>query len=302
MTGLFLLLSCTENHLVVFEGVDVFTQNPSYDVDILLVVDDSCSMEPFQEQLATTFESFVRFLDQSQTAWHIAVNTTDVAEHEGQIVDFIAWDDEDAAEAFAAAVDVGTEGSGFEMGLEAARRTLEVDATGFIRADATFSAIFVSDEEDASPLGVSEYIRTLEALKGARDRESVDVSALVTKDVEGCEGDWSSVGDRYLRAAEMTDGVSGDLCTEDFGPIVTDMGLSASRQHDVFELSGLPAPDTLELSLDDEVLPCGEGRWAYELRGEQSVVVFDRDQLPPPESLLVVRYQWGDGSEEAFCR
>jgi len=298
---LLLLLSCTENNLTVFEGVDVFTQSPAHEVDILLVVDDSCSMEPYQEQLATSFESFVRFLDESRTAWHIAVNTTDVDEHEGQLVDFIAWDDEDAADAFAAAVNVGTEGAGFEMGLEAARRTLEADASGFVRDEAAFSAIFVSDEEDASPLAVAEYIRTFEALKGARSREVVDVSALVTLDAEECDTDWSTVGQRYLRATEMTEGVAGSLCSEDFDPIVAEMGLSASRQYDVFELSEMPNAATLELTLDDIDVPCGEGRWRYELQEEEPVIVFDREQLPPPESVLVLRYFFGDGDEEAFC-
>ncbi len=295
------LAGCTENSLVVFEGVDVYYQTPPAEVDILLVVDDSCSMSPYQEALSVHFDSFVRFLDASEAQWHIGVTSTDVMENRGELDDFIRWDEEDAADRFVAAVNVGTEGSGYEMGLEAAKLTLEVDATGFIRPEASFTAIFVSDEEDGSPLAVVEYLRAFEELKGARSRDIVNTSALVTLDADSCLEDHSERGERYIHAAETSGGVVGDLCSDDLSPIVREMGLTASRLQERFALSDLPAVATLEVSLDEELVPCTEGRWAYELADGVAYVVFDRDALPDPGQQVALRYQLGNGDAAGFC-
>jgi hypothetical protein len=299
------LTGCTENSIVVHEGVDVFYQSPADQVDVLLVVDDSCSMDPYQEELSTNFEDFRAFLDSAEIQWHIAVTTTDAPAHLGELSDFIRWDDPDSEQRFREAVQVGTEGSGIEMGLEAAMLTLQDDHSGFVREAARFSAIFVSDEEDASPLSVTEYIRALEDLKGARDRDAVNASAVVTLDPELCENDWSAPGDRYQAAVEQTGGVVGDICSESFGPILSELSLSASRLQETFLLSELPNPATLILELDEQELDCAEGRWSYELVTEEGLqrpaIVFPREALPAPEQQIVARYRLGDGDPADFC-
>lgn len=300
-----LALSCTENSIHAHEGLDIFQQSPADLVDVLLIVDDSCSMEPYQQELSGHFEAFRGYLDQAEVHWHIGVTTTDAPEHLGQLQDFIRWDEEDSSARFAEAVQVGIEGSGIEMGLEAAQLTLERDTSGFVRPEASFSAIFVSDEEDASPHAVSDYIRTFEALKGLRERDAVSASAIVTLDEASCGNEWSTRGDRYVHAAEFTEGVVGDVCSDDFEPILVELGFSASRLLDTFELSELPNPPTLELELDGEAVPCTEGRWRYELldqeSGSQPAVVFERSAMPAPEQEIVVRYRLGEGDPEDFC-
>ena len=114
--------------------LETFFQEREDAVDILLVVDNSCSMEDEQNELANNFEAFVQFIEQVETDYHIGVVTTDV---DGDPFDwfgvpgalegephFITSETPDAATVFRNAVRVGTGGSGFERGFEAARLAL----------------------------------------------------------------------------------------------------------------------------------------------------------------------------------
>ena len=284
------LLGCTENELVLHDATDVFYQSPPQEVDILLVVDNSCSMEPYQQKLSTNFSEFISFFDKANILWHIGVTTTDVYnDGAGQLKNaFITWEDEDANERFEEAVNVGVEGYYSEMGLHAAKLALENEANAsFLRDDASLSLIFVSDEEDGSPYPVYEYTNAFYELKGGTRRDVVNASSLVVTDPSSC----CRSGDRYIEIAEQTDGIIGNICDDSFSDIVTELSLNASRLMDRFELSSLPDLNTLQVSIEDELLDCAEGDFSYELAenaegDEVGFVVFDLDNLPQPSQQI----------------
>ena len=203
------MTGCVEYDLQRFDGTDVFYQKPADKVDILLVVDNSCSMAPYQTELASNFQSFIQFFVDVDVDYHIGVTTTTVTEpwaggsctqqdinripDPGHLVFDKVIDPEtnNAAQLFSQLVNVGTCGSGSEMGLEAAALALgpEADAD-FLRDDAELSVIFVSDEQDGSPLGVNSYLNEYRASKTDGGRESMDVSALVVTPWSGAMGAW----------------------------------------------------------------------------------------------------------------
>lgn len=330
-----LLGACVEYEYARFEGVDVFYQDPPAEVDILLVVDNSCSMDPYQEKLGENFLEFISFFSEANVDYHIGVITTTVGEAEpvaqngcsqedvdaipkgGHLVDgtFITADTEDAEEKFAELVALGICGSGFEMGLESAYLAVADEdarrANGdFFRDEASLSIIFVANEEDYSPRGVNDYINTYRDVKGQRSRDVFNASALVVKDLDDCStrevNAGATEGDRYLDVARQTNGVRADICADDFEIIVTDLSLNSSRLTEVFYLTDLPAVSTLTVSIDEEEIPCEDGRWTYDLLededgGELPAVTFDRNQLPPIGSQITIRYDYGDGNPEGFC-
>ena len=65
MKRLFVLLplmgACSEQGFIESEGVDVWYQDPMEAVDILMVVDNSCSMEPYQKKLGASFDVFINY-------------------------------------------------------------------------------------------------------------------------------------------------------------------------------------------------------------------------------------------------
>lgn len=88
-----LMLSCTEHEFYTQNNTDVFQQKPRNTVDILLVVDNSCSMIEEQVKLATNFDSFIGFFDGVDVDYQIAVITTDTVQDKfrGR---FVGGDDE----------------------------------------------------------------------------------------------------------------------------------------------------------------------------------------------------------------
>lgn len=306
---------CSDYDITRYEGVDVFNQNPADEVDVLLVVDNSGSMQPYQDQLGSSFDQFITYFTEANVDYHIGVTTTDVEALDagrirGQV---ITPNTENASDVFDALVNVGTMGSGFEMGLEGARIGLTEPVlsnynVGFLRPEASLSLIFVSDEEDSSPYATAQYINTFFDVKGMRDRDVFNASALTVTDISECtpaQADWSSPGTRYIDVAERTHGVIGNLCSSNFENIVVDLSMASSRLRDTFYLSDWPDTSSLRVSVDDELIPCTDGSWWYEVQqvdGEETpTIVFDRTSMPPVDSRLTVRYDYGAGDVETFC-
>lgn len=328
---LVLLAGCIEQSFVVRDGDDTFYQLEAGKVDVLLAVDNSCSMAPYQEELASNFDEFLTFFIEGNVEYQIGVVTTSVAEPEpvaqngctqadvnaipsaGELVGgtWITPETPNAADAFGQAVRVGICGSGYEMGIESAYRAVteplasQVNA-GFIRDDAYLSIIFVSDEQDASPLPVNQYINAFEQVKGQRNRDIFNASALVVADPADCGANsGSSAGTRYLDVAAQTGGVIGDICADDFASIVTELSLASSRLEDTFYLEETPDASTLIVGVNSEEVPCDSGRYTYELvevDGEpRGAIVFDRAQMPPPQSKITAVYDFGDGDPADWC-
>lgn len=298
------LLGCNEYELVLFDGTDVFYQDPASDVDILLVVDNSCSMGPYQDKLSTNFEQFISYFTDANIGYQIGVVTTDVMTLDAGVLrgQVVTPDTPNGAAIFQDMVQVGIDGAGTEMGLESAYLALSGSKNpGFLREEASLSVIFVSDEEDASPLPVYEYIRAFEDIKGARSRDIFNASSLIVTDEAACTGQGSTKGDRYIDMATETNGVIGNICANDFADIVTELSLNASRLQDTFYLSSEPDVPTLQVSIDETAVPCEDGTWTFTHIDDKPAVVFERSALPPPNAQIAIRFYYGSGDEMQFC-
>ena len=337
--ALSLLVGCSDYEVHSLENADIFYQLEAAEVDILLVVDNSCSMEPYQQELANNFDSFLTYFLEGDVDYQIGVTTTSMQQVEfdplyshicprsvvdeipapGALVDNLVITPEtaDAASTFSDIVNVGICGAAYEMGLGSARLALQhaqtgAYNTGFIRDEAYLSLIFVSDEQDASPLPVNDYITAFRDAKPGGDREAVIASSLVVTDPSECnpqQAAYAVEGTRYVDVAEQTGGLVGNICGDDFDSIVTELSLNSSRLTDSFYLSALPEPGSLIVGINDGPdvyeIECDTGEWTYELQGEgedlQGVILFDRAFLPPPNSKITVKYNRGDGDPASFC-
>ena len=101
---------CTEYSYTSATMTDVFQQNRMNTVDLLLVVDNSCSMVEEQDKLASNFQSFIDAFEGVDVDWQIGVTTTDTLNEEyqghlmggddeivledadGRVLDEVAWD------------------------------------------------------------------------------------------------------------------------------------------------------------------------------------------------------------------
>ena len=78
--GLAATAGCTEYSYTERTAKDVFQQVRKNTVDVLMVVDNSCSMFEEQDNLAANFSSFISAFDGVDVDWQIGVTTTDTAD------------------------------------------------------------------------------------------------------------------------------------------------------------------------------------------------------------------------------
>ncbi len=318
---------------------DVFQQAAEGQVDILFVVDNSQSMEDEQYNVAASFVDFIYHVEESNTDWHLGVVTTDMNDPE-QRGRLITGDDPDLShvkvltsevpdypQVFADMVQVGIVGSKLERGLDAAMTALTPplvthDNEGFLREEAQLAIIIISDENDCSDGGAiagvdsddcseysdllrapSEFVSSFRALK--EDASDVVFSAIVgteaDEDSAGCPNAYA--GRRYMQVAETMGGLVLPICTDpaEFGQLMDTLGLSVSGQRDRFELSRVPAEDSIEVVVVDEngnedtvSTKDAEGNgWTYD--AATNYVIFWGSALPPRGSTVKVTYRLSSG-------
>ncbi len=85
MSGRWVLVSllglvgaCQEYSYTSNVRTDVFQQNRVNAVDLLIVIDNSCSMVEEQDNLAVNFDALIQHFQEAEVDWRLAVTTTDV--------------------------------------------------------------------------------------------------------------------------------------------------------------------------------------------------------------------------------
>lgn len=137
----------------------VQTINPS--VDILFLVDNSCSMAGEQADLADNFPSFMRHFLNSGLDYHIGVISSDIVnpQENGKLQGglgelWITPEQNNQINRFTAMAVLGAGGAFPEKGLTAIYRSIENEGDahnrGFFRDDSALHTICVTDELDYS--------------------------------------------------------------------------------------------------------------------------------------------------------
>jgi hypothetical protein len=272
------------------EWMDVFYAEDASMVDVLFVVDNSCSMPEEQVVLADTAAAFVAFLASEGLDYRIGVVTTDDATLQGADP-VIAAGDTDPAASLAAAVQLGTVGSGYEQPLSYGLHALSppmVDLgganEGFLREAAGLAVILVTDEDDQSAGAAADYTTGFDALKA--DPTHVTVSA-IDGGPAGCTG---AGGQAYpaTRIGEVvtdTGGVEGSICDEDWMPVLETIPSMVARPQSTFCLTFAPIPESLEVTVAGELLPEG---WSWD--EASNCIVLDSDHVPVPGDEVLVYY------------
>jgi len=287
---------------------DSFQQAASQKVDMLFVVDNSCSMQEEQSSLAAGLAGVLSLTAQHGVDFQIGVTTTDVdtAGEAGRLVPIssgaaadriIDGDTVDPSAVFTRNVSLGTNGSVDEQGLEAAYLALSDPLltghnAGFLREAATLAVVIVSDEEDHSSRQLSFYEAFLTGLKpGGAD---VALSAIVGTRQPSCAGaggraDYAS---RYIQVAQSTGGVAESICSGDWSSILANIALNSFGFNAQFSLSSAPVPATISVAVDGVDVPSvtagGQTRWTYDSNANR--VVFEGSSTPSAGASVEVSY------------
>ncbi len=279
---------------------------PARPVDVLMVVDDSCSMGQRQRLLADQAATFLAAAG-ATSDYQIGVTTTDVElEVFGQLLPLQGGDPADRritaaslptpADALAARISgVGARSSANERGLQAALLALSHPLArghnaGLLRGPADRAVLVLSDEQDYSLDRVSAFVDLLRDITGVRRRDDLSLSAIVGDADGGCATSAGAAdsGSRYVEAAQQTGGQFHSICATDWAPLASALGTHALGPRTRFTLSSAPKPDTLEVTIDGVRVPSGLA-WSYD--ADAGAVVFTPAAAPTPDAQIDIAYE-----------
>jgi len=293
---------------------DRYLQASPAAVDLLFVIDDSCSMGPRQAELAEAFPSFMNYLLGSGIDYHIGVTSTSVTSQaascnvgnalDGRLAEVqgIKWidpDTPDPTQVFSQLALLGDGGSGCEQGLGAAKRALDDRANGanagFLRDEAELHTVVLSDEEDQTEnqiVQLQDFISWYQGLKADPDHTHFHSFVCTTPGVVGGYGAGcftDTIGDRYLSVTDAVGGTVVDILELDDAAI-EGLGLSTAGLARSFVLSATPVDGTIEVEvlLAKLLLELDEGNeWFFDASANSVVFI---DYVPDPGAEVVIRY------------
>lgn len=290
--------------LAAKEQVDRITQVTIPAVDVLWVVDNSCSMEEEQRALRDNFGSFMQYFIGSGLDYHVGVVSTDMdnRQESGKLILDYSGDsryidntmtEDEALSSFRDRTLLGVNGSGTESGLDAVMAALTTERystnDGFYRDEASLSVVIISDEPDQSDVSVNEFTSWIRGLKTEEDY-TVTFSAIVGPDRTTCPA--AERGTYYIEVANQLDGIIWPICTEDWSTVLEELGLRAAGLKQEFFLSLVPVEESIAVSVTDSdgvATPyVAETDWTYSrTRNSISFAEF----TPLPLNVVDIRYE-----------
>jgi hypothetical protein len=289
---------------------DLFYQAEPNAVDVLWVLDNSCSMSDIQTQLEAEFDNFIGSFTSLGLDYQVAVVTTDMDNpaQSGQLQGMgvispstVAAAGTTIEAAFDEAVEPNSTGSGDEKALGAAYAALGSPGyavtAGLIRDDANLAIIVVGDEDDYSSQNATGFTSWFEGLKG-NDPNMTTVAGIVSvggslfDPTASCIGDSAKLG----QVIDATGGIKTPIC--DVGPDTFDdvlrwLSYSAAGLRSEFPLTDTPANGAAGMTVRVNgtlvaMDPFRSNGWSYNRVGNS--VVFWGATIPGPGAEVRIEY------------
>jgi hypothetical protein len=277
-------------------------------VDILMVVDDSGSMNDHQANLAKNIDLFTKAIEANEILdYHIGVVTTSMGGYGssnccGKLVgfpSFVTKHTPSGAKALANNLRVGTGGdvreTVFAPSIEALTEPLVSGVNaGFYRKDAYLGLVFITDAEDQSDYLPLQALSILQSLK---PRSDMVISYGVISPVKDSSCGRDQVSEPAVKIEEfvnLSGGFTFSLCAPDFGErlagIADDLMERVSRW---LPLSTPPVVSSIEVKYGAQIIPMDlETGWWYDSQRVALVLarglVLDTDQVDAQMSVRFV--------------
>ena len=244
-------------------ALDVIVQTVTPSVDILYMVDNSCSMADDQADLSENFPTFMRWFLGSGLDYHIGVVSSDIRDpsHTGKLQGgfgkrWISTDDNNQIAQFQQMAVLGNGGASPEKGL-AGIYFSKTDAQairhndGFFRDSSAIHTICVADEWDyTTEISLGEFTNWYDGLKRAADERTFSA---IESPSPGASG---GGGQRYGLVTQQIGGVLWNVHDEDWSPALDLLGLRATGRKTEYFLSQLPVEPSIRVTVRT---PLGDG-------------------------------------------
>jgi hypothetical protein len=239
--------------LEALEQVDTYigpTPNP---VDVLFVIDRSCSMLDDMDYLALNSWNFFSTLREFNLDYRVGVTTTD-AENAGELsyafgdIRFISSKYENPEGVFFDMLR-NSIGDG-ESGFAAIRNTFTSNNDlDFYRMGVPLRIIIISDEDDSSDIKSNVLINFLENKVEPRRGFDVGISGVLYGETQ-CSGFTESSGIKYSQLINHFNGTVVDICQMNWADVLSDLVLfSIQDQDSSYFLTENPLAETIEVHI-----------------------------------------------------
>jgi hypothetical protein len=290
---------------------DVFTQDLKPKADVLIAIDNSCSMSSYQASLAANFDSFIKFAEAAKVDYHIAVITTDdsSATHQGRFVSGPSHPEKiltsttvDVENKFKAKVAVGINGSAIETCLSPLLKAVTAplvnnENAGFLRDEASLAMICVTDASDQSSQPATYYLNNFWNVKGHNRKTQFTFNAIAgfnPSPPSGCPYDSGPDDGSYAYLVSQTNGVKDEICTPDWSKTLEELGKTGLGFRTNFFLTSVPdlTKGPIIVAINGVPVPAVDDRgatvWTFDSVGNS--VNFEPMYVPEPGQTLTITY------------
>jgi hypothetical protein len=301
--------------------LDRFIQGTDSQVDVLFVVANTTTMEPFQERLKAALPGWVERARQAGVDLRLGVTSTGLGARasgcagpsaggeagrlvpvDGRRARAISSTSPTAAATVQA--NIGEVGlcHNLVQGLETMRQALSSPLAtspddprtplpndgnlGFLRPTARLAVVVVSDEDDHSGFDPESYVQFLQALKGTGMSHRTQLYALVPTDTRCTTA--GGPGPRFSTVARRTGGAVDSICTGNYGPFLDKLIQRADVPQADFTLSATPN-GLAEMSVRVQGTRLPDDQWTYD--PARNAVIFQPAAVPTPGQTIEVRYR-----------
>lgn len=258
-------------------NTDTFRQDSKPKADILLVLDDSCSMNDKLTSLSNNMGSFLQYARSSQVDFNIAATNTELSD--AKLGGFYPSPsghkilkpttpnlETEYAGMIRSLCPNGSCPGGGESCLEGAVKALgppliNAGNAGFLRPDAVLAIVCVTDAEEQGPQALPVYVNTLRNIKGAQRQGMFTYNVIgpfLTTAPAGCDYDPDYDPSRHLAMVAATGGVKEEICTPDWAAALQNIGKSAFGFRTNFFLTARPdLASSRQIEVGIDTVTCG---------------------------------------------
>lgn len=266
--------------------------------DVLLVLDNSCSMADRHLGLTTNPGALFGFAFDGGVDFHFGVTTTDQADF-GSLravgpTSFLTPRTTPFRQAFAALVSVGVNGGATEAGLATSALALrppqltQAPNTGFLRHDASLAVWFVSDAPDQSSLPAAHSLELLRRVKADPNRFSAHgLLATLVAPPSSCLYDGAADTTRYGALITPGNGVLDEICTANWHATLEHVAEPLFGRRQTWFLQTAVDPQVpVSVTVDGVTIPQTAQTWSFDT--VQNAVRFTTTSAPRPRQQLVI--------------
>lgn len=284
---------------------DVYKQITQIKSDILFVIDNSCSMGDDQARLYSNTRYYLNWAVRLNVDYQIMVITMDDTGNSYPAgcamgtTKVIKKTTPNPNTTLAANLNVGTSGSGKEVGLFTAYQALSPQRLndpkcnkGFLRKDADLSIVFLSDELEASSYPAAFYTRFFRSLKSSSPTKRVTASVVGGPPPIGCKTQVATAPamTKYWQVSQDLNGIQGSICDPKWTQTLDKIVANSWKYPTTFPVTREPKSNSIKVRVNGVIIPENATN-GWQFNKNLSLIKFSINQIPKPGATVSISYE-----------